>query len=337
MTLVGPLMGGCPLSCRVEPVAREALPALEHLYRRGAWVPPDEDRAISPPLAGMTFGHPRHTPELALGAWLGDTLAGALFARPYPEHDGIAVVVALFTDPCRRRRGVAAALVGEVRRRAEALGLRRLLFPQVDERNREAVALAVSLRAEPDVRIVRLGRVLGPDGSPSPAGGGWTEPGTLAEIPQGWRLVTFAGDDAGDAARLVSSGALLSTFNAAFPEYPPTAADLNHLIESVQFLPAVSACLTRNDGEVGACLMATAHGRRGHVNLIATHPECRRQGLAKALLGHALRALQRDGFQAADAQVLDTNEASLATFRGRGFSIWSRSHHWGLELPPAQE
>ena len=56
-----------------------------------------------------------------------------------------------------------------------------------------------------------------------------------------------------------------------------------------------------------------------HVATIATHPEFRRQGIAKRLLSHALRELRNEGAQSSFLEVRASNYAAQEMYRKFGY------------------
>lgn len=78
--------------------------------------------------------------------------------------------------------------------------------------------------------------------------------------------------------------------------------------------PANYTVAVKDGRYVGMIRLAT-RTRRPRIGLVAVLAVERRQGIARALLGHALAGLRRAGFEAATAEVDETNTAALALFK----------------------
>jgi GNAT superfamily N-acetyltransferase len=81
-------------------------------------------------------------------------------------------------------------------------------------------------------------------------------------------------------------------------------------------------------GQYVGLLRLSPHVRRPRIGLLAVLAEHRRQGVATALLAHALGALHGSGTDAARAEVTETNAAAVALVEGIG----ARSVGGSLEL-----
>lgn len=56
-----------------------------------------------------------------------------------------------------------------------------------------------------------------------------------------------------------------------------------------------------------------------HINTVAVHPACRRQGLARALMQHVLADAGRAGVRRALLEVRSGNAAAIGLYEGLGF------------------
>lgn len=87
--------------------------------------------------------------------------------------------------------------------------------------------------------------------------------------------------------------------------------------------PEHTVWVAETDGMVGTYSLRPIHGGGGrHVCNAAfvTHPEARRQGVARAMLSHALQAATARGFRAMQFNfVVETNAAAIALWRAAGF------------------
>lgn len=81
--------------------------------------------------------------------------------------------------------------------------------------------------------------------------------------------------------------------------------------------PTKYTVAVRDDRYVGLVRLATTT-RRPRIGLVAVLAAEQRQGIALALLRQALGGLHRSGFEAATAEVDETNAAAMALFEGLG-------------------
>lgn len=69
-----------------------------------------------------------------------------------------------------------------------------------------------------------------------------------------------------------------------------------------------------------ACFLAVPGGDNADLQLVAVAPECRRQGVARALLQHALASLANEGVTRVLLEARASNTAAIALYRGLGFA-----------------
>ncbi|TCO26597.1 acetyltransferase (GNAT) family protein [Kribbella steppae] len=81
--------------------------------------------------------------------------------------------------------------------------------------------------------------------------------------------------------------------------------------------PSKYTLAVRDDRYVGLVRVATMT-RRPRIGLVAVLAAEQRQGIARALLSQVLGELYRSGFEAATAEVDETNTAAMALFEGLG-------------------
>jgi ribosomal protein S18 acetylase RimI-like enzyme len=67
-------------------------------------------------------------------------------------------------------------------------------------------------------------------------------------------------------------------------------------------------------------VVATWDGRRGWINRLAVHPDCRRRGLARRLIQAAEEELRGRGALVIGALIEPENDASLTLFRDAGYT-----------------
>ena len=75
------------------------------------------------------------------------------------------------------------------------------------------------------------------------------------------------------------------------------------------------------DGRLIGSVIATFDGRRGWINRLATVPEERRKGVAKALIGRAEKLLRQRGAMIIGAHVERENTASFRFFESCGYNL----------------
>ena len=66
-------------------------------------------------------------------------------------------------------------------------------------------------------------------------------------------------------------------------------------------------------------LVVSTDGRRGWINRLAVDPNCRRKGVAKALISEAERILREHGMRIFCALIEDTNSGSMRLFKDCGY------------------
>jgi len=72
-------------------------------------------------------------------------------------------------------------------------------------------------------------------------------------------------------------------------------------------------------GRAVGVVLATHDGRKGWINRLAVDPDCRRGGIARALVEAAEAALREAGLPIVAALVEEPNPASQALFRALGY------------------
>jgi ribosomal-protein-alanine N-acetyltransferase len=88
--------------------------------------------------------------------------------------------------------------------------------------------------------------------------------------------------------------------------------------------PASRAWVVEKDGQVVASLVLWLVLDEAHIATVAVHPDHRRQGIARALLLHALRAAWNEGARQAFLEVRLSNLAAQELYRQLGFEISGR-------------
>lgn len=79
--------------------------------------------------------------------------------------------------------------------------------------------------------------------------------------------------------------------------------------------------VARRDGRVAGFHVYWLVADEVHVLSIATHPDCRRDGVAAALLAHALDEGRAGGARIATLEVRRSNQPALALYARAGFTV----------------
>ena len=83
--------------------------------------------------------------------------------------------------------------------------------------------------------------------------------------------------------------------------------------------PASRCWVAEMDGKLVGIIVVWLIVDEAHVATIATHPDFRRQGVAKKLLSHALRELSYEGAQSSFLEVRASNVVAQEMYRKFGF------------------
>jgi N-acetylglutamate synthase len=94
-------------------------------------------------------------------------------------------------------------------------------------------------------------------------------------------------------------------------------------------VPSVFATLRGRDGAPASVAFGAVHDRIVCINLVATDPGARRQGLSQRAVGAVLAwAQQHAGAEAACLPVVASNAPAIALYRGRGFETELYRYHY---------
>ncbi len=80
--------------------------------------------------------------------------------------------------------------------------------------------------------------------------------------------------------------------------------------------------VAEEEGRIVGVVFGTHDGRKGWINRLAVAPDCRRRGLAKALVEEVEARLRRLGIVIVACLIEEENEISLATFAELGYKRW---------------
>ncbi len=83
--------------------------------------------------------------------------------------------------------------------------------------------------------------------------------------------------------------------------------------------PASRCWVAEADGRVVGMLVAWLFVDEAHIATIATHPDYRRQGIARKLLTYTLQSAMREGVQSSFLEVRESNVAAQEMYRKFGY------------------
>lgn len=92
--------------------------------------------------------------------------------------------------------------------------------------------------------------------------------------------------------------------------------------------PASRCWVAELDGRVVGMIVVWLIVSEAHVATLATHPDFRRQGIAKRLLSHALRHLMDEGAVSSFLEVRASNLAAQAMYRNFGYEETGRRRRY---------
>ncbi len=92
--------------------------------------------------------------------------------------------------------------------------------------------------------------------------------------------------------------------------------------------PASHCWVAELDGKVVGMIVVWLIVDEAHVATIATHPDFRRQGVAKSLLSHALLRLIEEGARSSFLEVRENNVAAQEMYRRFGYEVTGRRRRY---------
>ncbi len=92
--------------------------------------------------------------------------------------------------------------------------------------------------------------------------------------------------------------------------------------------PASHCWVAELDGKVVGMIVVWLIVDEAHVATIATHPDFRRQGIAKSLLSHALLRLIEEGARSSFLEVRENNVAAQEMYRKFGYEVTGRRRRY---------
>jgi ribosomal protein S18 acetylase RimI-like enzyme len=109
-------------------------------------------------------------------------------------------------------------------------------------------------------------------------------------------------------------------------------ADSRGALEELIVRDPDALLLATHGRKIVGCVIAGWDGWRAHLYRLAVHPDYRRRGLARWLLGAAEERLRRNHAIRFDAMVLDGNDSAHTMWAGLGYS---RQGSWSRWVKPA--
>ena len=88
--------------------------------------------------------------------------------------------------------------------------------------------------------------------------------------------------------------------------------------------PASRCWVFEQDGKIAGMIVAWLLVDEAHVATIATHPDHRRQGIARKLLTYALRYMSKEGAVTSFLEVRESNTAAQEMYREFGYEAVGR-------------
>ena len=92
--------------------------------------------------------------------------------------------------------------------------------------------------------------------------------------------------------------------------------------------PASRCWVVELDGKVVGMLVAWMLVDEAHIATLATHPDYRRQGIARKLLTYALRYMSKEGAVTSFLEVRESNLAAREMYRKFGYDEVGRRNHY---------
>lgn len=92
--------------------------------------------------------------------------------------------------------------------------------------------------------------------------------------------------------------------------------------------PASRCWVAEFEGKIVGMIVVWLIIDEAHVATLATHPEFRRQGIAKKLLAHALRLMMDEGAHSSFLEVRESNFAAQEMYRKFGYEESGRRPHY---------
>ena len=88
--------------------------------------------------------------------------------------------------------------------------------------------------------------------------------------------------------------------------------------------PASRCWVAELDGKIVGMIVVWLILEEAHVATLATHPDCRRQGIGTKLLAHALRHMIDEGARSSFLEVRESNFSAQEMYRKFGYEVSGR-------------
>lgn len=92
--------------------------------------------------------------------------------------------------------------------------------------------------------------------------------------------------------------------------------------------PASRCWVAEADGRIAGMIVAWLLVDEAHIATLATHPDHRRQGIARELLSHALRCMAEEGAVSSLLEVRESNAAAQELYRQFGYEAVGRRRRY---------
>ncbi|MEU9509034.1 GNAT family N-acetyltransferase [Micromonospora sp. NPDC048170] len=272
----------------VAELTADRTPAVVELFRRSLDLP--EDAAEAPELVDTLWTRAAvDRPVVALGAYRGAELVGALVCSVSAQDPRLGYVDLVAVDPAHRRRGAGRALLSSAERTLAGLGAAEVLlagnpphygWPGIDVRYTPALCAALALGYQQDRTAWNMTADLSYDGSPA------LRPTDAAEARLAGRGVTVRRAEAADLPALTEFAR--GTFGGAWD------AELAGSVGR----EGAGCHLAERDGEV---LGFAAYGssRPSWFGPMGTAPAAEGSGIGGVLLRRCLRDQRAAGLPSA--------------------------------------
>ncbi len=122
---------------------------------------------------------------------------------------------------------------------------------------------------------------------------------------------------------ITDSDAVEQLWKKVFPDDPPHNAP-RKVIDEKMSVQKELFFVAEDNGSIIGTVMSGYDGHRGWLYSVAVKSECRRKGVGRQLVDHAVTALSSIGCLKVNLQVRSTNAEVVAFYKTLGFSIEER-------------
>lgn len=127
---------------------------------------------------------------------------------------------------------------------------------------------------------------------------------------------------------------LIALWEAARLPYRPQGRDAREAFARQIREPTAIYLVAELEGTLVGSVLGTHDGRKGWINRLAVHPERRRRGIARRLVGEIERRLRAGGIEIVAALVEDWNATSLRVFERLGYVCHHDIHYMSKRANP---